>query len=548
MSYPTDETPKPRLSITLPKAIPPSRPATGSLPGVKQRRRTTPTAAERKELARSAAISDAVLDPPKADDTAVRMVRLPNSWWALFDAKAKELKTPPRKLARRIYAAFLYPQDAETMTITPRSATAQRHDQPQPIRPEKGTAEWRSNCYWARISIPGQGRPRIKLKDAHGRILNRFEEDRELANEITAELSLAAREKASVTAPHRTTVREFGRLYTSGQLLKRHGPVRNLKDKASMKSDANRLERLVYPHIGDMAVADVREEDVERCFATAIALAEAKRGEPWRAATKIHFYQVLHRLFDLAIRPGRLREDNPVSRDLKVRKDPSKLYAFLRPDELVKLIGCERVPLVRRVYYALAVYTGLRKDSLKAFTWKAIDFKEQTVLSTKQKNGTPLYFAQYDHGTDHRQGLPGLSSLLVILERYRALLGNPRPDSLIIEETKSRGGHEAEVLREDLQTAGVTREILFMRAANIEPLRFHDLRATFVTWAFRAGKHEGWISERTGHMSQEMLARYRRGASTIQDLTIEPFPDISEAIPELRGEMLDTNVIRFPGR
>jgi hypothetical protein len=33
-------------------------------------------------------------------------------------------------------------------------------------------------------------------------------------------------------------------------------------------------------------------------------------------------------IIDLAIKPGRLRADNPVSVDLKPRKDTSKLFSF----------------------------------------------------------------------------------------------------------------------------------------------------------------------------------------------------------------------------
>jgi hypothetical protein len=60
--------------------------------------------------------------------------------------------------------------------------------------------------------------------------------------------------------------------------------------------------------------------------------------------------------------------------------------------------------------------------------------------------------------------------------------------------------------------------MLFMRSAQIEPLRFHDTRATFVTWAFRAGKGLGWITDRTGHLSEEMVDRYRRSARQLEDL------------------------------
>lgn len=81
----------------------------------------------------------------------------------------------------------------------------------------------------------------------------------------------------------------------------------------------------------------------------------------------------------------------------------------------------------------------------------------------------------------------------------------------------------------------MTRAQLFERSVHIEPLRFHDLRATFVTRARRAGRDSGWISDRTGHLTQEMMQRYDRGARSLADLQLVPFPDIADAIPELQN-------------
>ena len=81
----------------------------------------------------------------------------------------------------------------------------------------------------------------------------------------------------------------------------------------------------------------------------------------------------------------------------------------------------------------------------------------------------------------------------------------------------------------------MTRALLFEEdAPNVEALRFHDLRSTFCTWARRAGKSDAWISERTGHeLSGDMINRYDRGATTLEDLAYAPFPTIARALPEL---------------
>jgi integrase len=82
--------------------------------------------------------------------------------------------------------------------------------------------------------------------------------------------------------------------------------------------------------------------------------------------------------------------------------------------------------------------------------------------------------------------------------------------------------------------------------ANVERLRFHDARATFVTWARRAGHGWGWIRDRTGHLTPAMMAQYDRGARTLADLKYEPFPDVSGVLPELSDQ--GANVFRLADR
>lgn len=412
-------------------------------------------------------------------------------------------------------------------------------------REAKGNAEWvgrgASACWHARISIPGEGRKRFKLSTPTGRPLNDREADAELAREMAAELSESIRSRVFEREKHRLsarlTVKEFGELWTSGELYKRHGEVRKLKIKKSVKDDRFRLNAYVYPFLGNTAVADVTELDVERALAKAAAKAEAKLGRPWRQASKFQVYEIMRRLFDLAIKPGRLRADNPVSSDLRPGKDAPKLFCFLYPSELVALLGSTKVPLARRVHYALASYTGLRKGSLAALTWGSLDFEHNTITSLVSKTGLPQIFAQAD------PEIPGLRSLMVVLKRYHEHLGCPGAHVPIVSDLGCRRGREAAALRDDLRAAGITRELLFSTAPNVEALRFHDQRAGLVTWARRAGKGWGWISDRTGHLTPNMMDRYDRGARTLADLQYTPFPDISTAVPELATDL--ANVTRI---
>jgi integrase len=132
-----------------------------------------------------------------------------------------------------------------------------------------------------------------------------------------------------------------------------------------------------------------------------------------------------------------------------------------------------------------------------------------------------------------------------VLKRWYEHCGRPPADAPLVPDLGCPEDREARALRADLKAAGVTRELLFLRSGAVERLRFHDLRATFVTWARRAGKGHGWIADRTGHLTEEIMRRYDRGARMLADLKYVPFPDLSDVLPELCKD--PSNVVRLRG-
>lgn len=332
---------------------------------------------------------------------------------------------------------------------------------------------------------------------------------------VAAELAVLAKNERDLT------VRKFGESWTSGELYRAHGEINGLKPKASAKDDAYRLKRYVYPVIGDKAVADVTEDDAKRVMKEAEARARELEGErKLRPATRFQLYQCMRRLFDLAIQPGQLRKDSPVADYLRPGKGKPKLFGYLYPSELLALLKCTDVPIARRVLYALAVYTGLRKGSLFALTWGGIDFQHGTLTSLHSKTGLPQLFE-----------IP--ESLRELLGKWFEHQGRPGKAAKLVPDAGVRMEREAQALRDDLKAAGIEREGLQTGADNVEALRFHDLRATFVTWSMREGRGDGWIADRTGHLTHEMRARYARAARLLADLKYVPFPSLVGAIPEL---------------
>jgi len=95
-------------------------------------------------------------------------------------------------------------------------------------------------------------------------------------------------------------------------------------------------------------------------------------------------------------------------------------------------------------------------------------------------------------------------------------------------------GHKNEI--GDLRTAGITRSELFERTASRQPIRLHDLRATFVTVNLANGKTEQWVMDRTGHKSSQMIALYARQARTWAELNLGSLSPLDTLLPEMSRE------------
>jgi hypothetical protein len=138
-----------------------------------------------------------------------------------------------------------------------------------------------------------------------------------------------------------TTVRQLGEAWTGGKLFEKYGKVNRLRIKATADIDAWMLKAHAYgiktrgsqgPDFGDLDIAQVTTDDV--------AIVMASHPKELSARTITVTYQCLHRLFDLAIFPCKLRRegDNPVSRYFRPEADPEKLFCFLYPAEVVALL------------------------------------------------------------------------------------------------------------------------------------------------------------------------------------------------------------------
>jgi integrase len=234
---------------------------------------------------------------------------------------------------------------------------------------------------------------------------------------------------------------------------------------------------------------------------------------------------------NLAVYPGRHRKESPIPKGWLPKPGPGKAKECLYPDEDALLLvgkasedGKSDVPLIRSVAYGFLTREGMRADEMAKLKWSDVDLERGRVWLDENKTDAPRDW-------DMRPDV--VRALKTWKERY---CPEAKPEDYVFAESgvPLNTDHLADQLRADLARVGVTRPQLFERSKARQPIRAHDLRATFITIALATGKTETWVMDRTGHTTSLMVNRYRRKARGWQLGELGPLdgciPELSEVI------------------
>jgi len=363
---------------------------------------------------------------------------------------------------------------------------------------------------------------------------------RSFVAEVAKERERMAAEAKEAAGP---TFKTFAQRWTSGKLAKDHPD--QVREKRSADDDEARLERYVYPVCGDTPIRAFTLADAERVM--------SELPGDLSSASRRHVAQALNRVLNLAVYPAKLRDANPLPKGFLPKVTHRKAESWLYADEEARLAGAERVPLFSRVLYGFLAREGMRISEATGLDWSNLDLKRGAVTLDRNKTDDPRAWALD----------PSVARALKrYKERYRADAEPSDPVFCDADGHRIENGTtaEADIFREHLRMAGVTRPELFpvegqrLRAGcrrrkdftpgekapaadNVRlPIRLHDLRATFVTVSLATGKSERWVKDRTGHRSSQMVDRYARAARTVAEVGCSGFTPMDLAIPELRPD------------
>ncbi len=325
-----------------------------------------------------------------------------------------------------------------------------------------------------------------------------------------SELTLAELFKliAAYNAPTRggITFAEVAHLWTSGELAARYPD--QVKRKRSVKSDVERFGRLNQT-VGKVPIADFTLDDAER----------AMRALPSDLAsrTRRQYGQLIVRLLKLCVYPLRLIKASPIPAGFLPSQAGNVMTQWLRPTEDAQLLGCTAVPLARRMLWGFLAREACRMSEALELTWDDLDLAAGMLTLRRTKTGAGRSWALQ----------PGVAEAL---QRWRDWPDAPRD----VVFRAPAVDHHADYFRDDLRTAGVARKELFASGPGQQPIRVHDLRATAITLWLAAGKNEKYCTDRSGHSSSQMLAKYARAARTSAELGLGGLVPLVDAIPEFR--------------
>ncbi len=217
--------------------------------------------------------------------------------------------------------------------------------------------------------------------------------------------------------------------------------------------------------------------------------------------------KMIKRIFEMAVEEGILSKNPALSVQVKVSKSEQKV---LNSKEVSSLLN-EAFKTDHRFYkvWAFALMTGMRSGEMFALCWKDIDLQTGLISINKQwtnKDGlAPPKNREIRVIPINRDLRTFLNELKAKKESHCQEFWDSRSktrvtfNDLVLPRLKEwENGEQAQVLRE------------FCKAIGITVIRFHDLRATFITNMLSQGVPLVQVMSIVGHRKMSTTDEYLR--------------------------------------
>ncbi len=218
----------------------------------------------------------------------------------------------------------------------------------------------------------------------------------------------------------------------------------------------------------------------------------------------------------------RCRDDDPTANVPGPERGHTAAKVYLYPDEFLRFVSCDDVPLRWRRAAALAIYLVPRAGELRALRWPDVDLEHGAVHVHRAPN--PRTGLEKPTKTGEARRFAVEPEVLPLL---RAMHDEGAGDHVIrlpSERDMSRG------LKRYLRRAGITRAELLTSTPTTTALTWHDLRASGLTWMAVRGDDPLRIKQRAGHTDFKTTERYIREAEAVRVGFGTPFPPLPASL------------------
>lgn len=280
------------------------------------------------------------------------------------------------------------------------------------------------------------------------------------------------------------------RRLTWSMWLSRHLEYMRIVNRPSTVSNyESALSKWVTPHFENRFLDEITPLEIHDIVVTKpTSLSEN---------TKRTLLDQVRRVFGAAVENGVIAKNPTLSIKIKV---PEIKQSVLNATEAQKLL-LEAKLLEHRFYpiWATALFTGMRSGELFALKWNDIDLENKRIYVTKawsNKSGFGPTKSQ------RNRVIPVSDELMGLLVELKLKKGTKEPeeDFVLPHLQEWIDGSQADVLRK------------FCKAIGITSVKFHDLRATFITQLLLKGVPLAQVMSIVGHTQLHTTNRYLRVA------------------------------------
>lgn len=229
-----------------------------------------------------------------------------------------------------------------------------------------------------------------------------------------------------------------------------------------------------------------------------------KDGTPLKNATLNRETEILRKMFNIAIDNNWLDSNPCTSKKVpKLREDNVKERYLEKEEELRLLNACTGTREYIRTIILFALHTGMRKAEILNLKWEFVNLKQRYIILLKTKCGKP-------------RNVP--LSLTMVKELEKLYMNKTSEYVFVNPET-------------GIQFFDIKKCFKFLcKQANIENLRFHDLRHTAATRMVASGVDLVTVQNILGHTNIITTSRYAHPVTEQKLIAVDALDKYNELI------------------